>query len=352
VTVPVVVGTGLVALDVVFRGSSKRPLRRCAGGTCGNVLIALRYLGWKAVPVARLAADRARVALEADLARWGLDLRFLDLPPHGPTPIIVERVISNDRGEPTHRFSWMCPCCGALLPRYKPVRASDVDQVAEEIRRPAVFFFVLATTYASVGTLIVFEPSASSEPALFNEAIEAADIVKYSDQRLAAIPDSTSRRRRLEIQTLGAAGLRYRITSGRKRTWRQVQAIPAGHVVDTAGAGDWCTAGLLERLANGGRQGFENASDRDVHEAIRYGQALSAWNCRFEGARGGMYERTREQFMDDVDSILAGAKVTPGVDATELEIELDEICPLCPGPRREATVASAPFRVSGAPRLC
>ena len=40
------VGTGLLALDVVITEGGTTPPRQWAGGTCGNVLLALRYLVW------------------------------------------------------------------------------------------------------------------------------------------------------------------------------------------------------------------------------------------------------------------------------------------------------------------
>jgi sugar/nucleoside kinase (ribokinase family) len=349
-TVPIVVGTGLVALDVVFRGPSKKPLGRYAGGTCGNVLIALRYLGWKAIPVARLADDRARRVLEADLVRWGVDVRFLGLLPHAPTPIIVERILANRKGTPEHRFSWTCPCCGAWLPKYKPVLASAVAAVTDDVTRPSVFFFDrpsrgalnLAKRYAAAGSVVVFEPSASSEPGLFDASIEAADVIKYSDQRLAAIPEPRSKKRRLEIQTMGGAGLRYRIRQGRRGgSWHALPAIHTSGVVDTAGAGDWCTAGFLARLGGGGIEGIDSLSEKDVRDALRYGQALSAWNCRFEGARGGMYERSREEFSRDVAALLEGADQAATSDVhDEEEFELDTICPACPADAAGVTRSS------------
>ena len=56
---PVVVGTGLVALDVVMNSDAHQPPRLWAGGTCGNVLTSLSYLGWQAYPVSRLNKDTA-----------------------------------------------------------------------------------------------------------------------------------------------------------------------------------------------------------------------------------------------------------------------------------------------------
>ena len=59
VTCPSVIGAGLLALDIVISEVSEAPPEQWAGGTCGNVLIALGYLGWKSQPVARLKTGAA-----------------------------------------------------------------------------------------------------------------------------------------------------------------------------------------------------------------------------------------------------------------------------------------------------
>jgi fructokinase len=40
-------GTGLVALDLVVSNDNSVPPRYYAGGTCGNVLTILSFLGWE-----------------------------------------------------------------------------------------------------------------------------------------------------------------------------------------------------------------------------------------------------------------------------------------------------------------
>ena len=55
--VPVVAGTGLVALDVVINHATGSPQKVFAGGTCGNVLTILSYLGWLSYPIARMDRD-------------------------------------------------------------------------------------------------------------------------------------------------------------------------------------------------------------------------------------------------------------------------------------------------------
>jgi hypothetical protein len=57
-----------------------------------------------------------------------------------------------------------------------------------------------------------------------------------------------------------------------------------------------CTAGLLLRIAAKGFAKINKSTDEQIAGAIRFGQALAAWNCHFEAARGGMYGVSRKQF--------------------------------------------------------
>jgi fructokinase len=334
-TKPTVVGTGLITLDVVYRGDSKVPLRCVAGGTCGNVLSVLAFLGWRAVPVSRLAPDRAGERVFGDLARWGVDTSMLSLAPVAPTPIIVER-IRHRGGEVVHSFLFSCPCCGAMLPRYRAIRLPDVAIVTQAIAEPTVFFFDrpspaairMAREYGAADVLVVFEPSSAGDERSFKAALEVADIVKYSEQRLGGLP-TVRGKARLEIQTRGVDGLRYRRSDARKPgAWYAMPALPAGTVLDTAGAGDWCTAGLLSRL-----RGTKPAAmtDAQVQDALRYGQALAAWNCRFEGARGGMYEHSRDELEREVRSIVSGTKLRAEPEHVDIQSAKapDSICPAC-----------------------
>src|SRR5262249_47396632 len=114
---------------------------------------------------------------------------------------------------------------------------------------------------------------------------------------------------RLLIETLGDAGLRYRWRTPGKRmgNWVESKALSVEGVRDTAGSGDWCTAGLLSKIAAKGFAGFSKSTDSQIGEAIRFGQALAAWNCQFEGARGGMYAVSKKQFERQVSELLSGS---------------------------------------------
>lgn len=60
-------GTGLVALDVVISNDIEKPTQFYAGGSCGNVLTILSYMGWDSYPIARLSNNVASDLLIQDL---------------------------------------------------------------------------------------------------------------------------------------------------------------------------------------------------------------------------------------------------------------------------------------------
>ena len=180
-----IVGTGLLTLDVVI-GHERSAQRLLAGGTCGNVLTILSYLGWDAYPVSRLNGDVAAEHVVRDLRRWKVHLDFARLAPGGSTPIIVHQIGRTKQGQAFHRFSWTCPQCGAWLPPYKAALANAVQDVLTRIHEPRVFFFdrlsrgalMLAKDCAAKGALVVFEPGGIGDPGLFAEAIATTHVLK------------------------------------------------------------------------------------------------------------------------------------------------------------------------------
>ncbi len=123
---PKVFGIGLIALDLVTGIDPESPIRSWAGGTCGNVLSILAYLGWDAFPIARMNGDAASQRVRVDMERWGVHLDFTACGPTSHTPIIIQEIRRGRDGSPTHRFSWSCPRCGRWLPGFKAVTLGAV----------------------------------------------------------------------------------------------------------------------------------------------------------------------------------------------------------------------------------
>lgn len=85
---------------------------------------------------------------------------------------------------------------------------------------------------------------------------------------------------------MGTKGLRYRAPS-LGDDWVYLDAYRAPVIEDTAGAGDWCTAGMIQQLiAEGSSLRINAIKYNQLHKALRFGQALSALNCMTVGAQG------------------------------------------------------------------
>ncbi|MDE0621722.1 MAG: PfkB family carbohydrate kinase [Bryobacterales bacterium] len=340
VTRPKAFGTGLIALDLVVGPDSESPIRAWAGGTCGNVLSILAYLGWDAYPVARMNDDVASKRVRADMTRWGVHVDWANCAPTAHTPMIVQEIRRKRDGHPDHRFTWSCPNCGKWLPPFKAITVDAVERLELALAEASVFFMdrlsrgilELAAEASARGALVVFEPSSKSTDKFLAEAVALAHVVKYADHRLATVPGvmGSDSAVLLEVHTLGHRGLEYRhrLGSGTSR-WMPLKAIPVPRLADTCGAGDWCTAGLIAKAAAGGQEGFRRTGARGVRSALRYGQALAAWNCGFEGARGGMYAVSKEVFKSQVSGLLYGRLDPTAVTPVDSPPTQAVTCPAC-----------------------
>ena len=302
-----VVGTGLIALDIIINGDPEFNPQLKAGGSCGNVLTILSYLGWKSYPIARFREDSAARIVIEDMRKWGVDTSLITQDSGGSTPIIIEKIKKNQSGEPIHRFTLKCPNCDSFLPGYRPVLAKDVSTIIKKLPTHNVFYFdrvsrssiEIARASKKNGSLVFFEPRGVKDKKRFLECLKLSDIVKYSHENIrhsekilqkADIP--------LEIETLGSDGLRFcfRKSKSDKANWRHMQAYPVHGLKDTAGAGDWCSAGIIHLLGREGAKAFETIDKSAITETLRFGQALAAVSFQFEGPRGIMYRISKTMF--------------------------------------------------------
>jgi fructokinase len=342
------VGTGFIVLDVIRSSvGTTATEKRFAGGSCGNVLMILAYLGWDANAVGRIGDDHAGRELIADLGKWGVETKLLQVEAGRGTPIIVQENYQDARGRPRHRFSRACPVCGATLPAYRPVLTSEAASIAAKLPSHAVFYFdrvapgtlELAQKSRAKGALVVFEPSGIKDDRLFAACLKTAHIVKYANDRIEGIHEVVAKAKvPIEIETLGAKGLRLRMrTNGRVEAWKDLPAFSAPELRDTAGSGDWTTAGLINGLIASGQTSEKMVSDAEaLILAIRQGQALAALNCGFEGARGLMYAADAKRVLDLADAVVKGTK-EPSVESVQSKkrsnSHTDKTCLTCSGAR-------------------
>lgn len=311
-----VLGSGLIALDLVADSESASTWHSYAGGSCGNVLAILSFLGWSAYPIARLNGDAASQLVREDLVRWGVNLEYASLEPTARTPIVVQTNRLSEEGYCEHRFSWRCPSCGNHLPSFAAVRGDSVDLLLEPFPRSDVFYFdrtskgilMMAEKARAGGALVYFEPSAKVTPKHMEAALNFSDIVKYSVERfpekICALDRSDSVR--LEIQTHGRLGTEYRYV-GKQGTsaWSKQAAFNLNQMKDSAGAGDWFTSALINTLVRT-KQDLSSLSKESIKSAIVRASAYAAWSCRYAGARGGMYALSPRTMNTHIKKIIDG----------------------------------------------
>lgn len=337
-----IIGTGLLALDVVVDDETNDVQSVSSGGTCGNVLAILSYFGWNAFPIARLNGDVASRLIRSDLARWGVSSEFLDISSGNDAPVYLQRNRRNKKGAPVHKFTRICPLCGSWWPSYKPILADAARSLVERIDTVDVFFFdrvsrgnlILAEACSRKGAVVFFEPSSVEDLKLFREALALSHIVKYSYERLEEIDiNSVKGSVVLEIQTLGSDGLRYKRYNNQlsPAEWEFFSPFAVHNIRDTAGSGDWCTAGLVHVIGSQGYRGLSERLQWNLSEALSLGQALAAWNCGFIGARGGMYQVDKIILQKEIRQVLSGEFVgsSTNMNTGLPSIELNQICPIC-----------------------
>jgi sugar/nucleoside kinase (ribokinase family) len=294
------IGSGLVCLDVILNGKPNSSSILTAGGSCGNVLAILAFMGWTSAPVARLADDKASEFLIKDLNEFNVNTDYLTQSSDGSTPIIIHRILKDKTGSPRHKFEFKDPDDGVWLPRYKPVLATKIAELT--FKKPSAFYFDrinrgtidLARKCKEQNAVIIFEPSSIGEIRLFKESLAVADIVKFSKERIPEYEEIFNEQQAtLEIATLGEHGCEFRFgKTKRAAKWDRLPGYKtvSGHVIDAGGAGDWCSAAIINELACDGQTGFSACLKKDVVTALNKGQAFGALNCCFNGARGIMYK--------------------------------------------------------------
>ena len=289
----IIVGAGLISLDVLIREGERLPVSYYVGGTCGNVMMILAHMGWQSYPIARLDGTKDTTRLLADMKRNGVHTDYVSTN-DGKTPVIVQRNFINKDGVPTHRFESRNNM-GRFYLDFKSLTMKQADAVIERIDFvPKVFFFdrvspailKLATAFKAKDSVVFFEPSSrGGDVKRFNQCVEVADVVKFSDQRIKDFHQFDGVVDKLFIQTQGANGLIYRLNTD----WVHLEPVLNDHVVDTAGAGDWTAAALINELYNGKEnQPIVGFSNRDIEAALNAAQQMGAKSCSYEGARGMM----------------------------------------------------------------
>jgi fructokinase len=266
-----------LVLDVV---TTTHVVGRSAGGTAGNVAADLAWLGQRAGLLARIGDDDAGEILRDDLSGAGVDTTHIHRSADVETPILIQRL--TDSGP---QYLFRCPVCDYKFASHRPATREQAEEAASAalkmlfVDRASKAALDLMGRVKAQGGIVMFEPNGPGRQSLTAEAIALADILKVSEDRVHSLGGllHETPRQQVQVRTRGAQGLVFRIGDG---AWHRRRARRA-RISDSAGAGDWVTAGLLAHLTEDARLTYRNISD-----GLGLGQDLASVSCAFVGARG------------------------------------------------------------------
>jgi fructokinase len=305
VTVIVVAGEALI--DLV--GEPDGRFRALPGGSPANVAVGLARLGNDTQLLARLGNDRFGQTVRSHLRANAVGLAHT-VAADSPTTLAV--ATSDGAGQVTYDFylegtadwGWrtaelpktlpadaVALCTRSMALAVEPGASSLTDFVEREYRRGEVTVVVDPNV----------RPAVFASPAAARARIEAllgiVDVVKVSDQDLdwlapgepvdAVVAHWLTRGPQVAVVTLGGRGA-YAATSMGIET--RVSALPV-KVVDTVGAGDAFTSGLVDGMRRRGLLGGRSSrADRatltapELTEIVTYASRVAALTCARQGA--------------------------------------------------------------------
>lgn len=291
---PRLLTAGYVTLDIIVRDLGAHDYWHAAGGTCGNVSVFASALGMDVSILARIGEDQRGQRLLGGLTAAGVDTDRIEQLACLCTLGVVELVRGTSEGG--HRFTFRCPVCGTQLPKAAVVSKRQADMEVKCINEFDAFFFDRATSATmrlaeaarQAGLLVVFEPTSIPRTAWAERAVALNDIVKISQRpghRRGTWQPTRNESTQFIVETLGALGTGVRSRSPRGwGAWNELPADLQSHIRDTAGAGDWLTAGLITSLLSQP----DTLTIDTVRAAIEYGQRLSAISLAFDGPSGAL----------------------------------------------------------------
>jgi len=299
----IVIGEALVDLTPERSSSDKLVLTGRAGGSPANVAVGLARLGMPTRLAARISGDSAGGFLRTYLARSGIDLT-LCVPASEPSTMAIadigadgsatysfygadtadwqwkpRELPSNETGEPVHT--------GSMAVALGPGNQVIADWIAQQRGRGDVFISIDPNVRSEIDTDI------PAYRARVESLIANAHLVKVSDVDLLTLrPDAeplataTQWLRsgpELVVVTHGAAGSTALLNGA-----DLVRCAPMSiGVVDTIGAGDAFTSGLLAYLSTNGalRVGAcRTLSHRKLQQALHFATRVAALTCARAGA--------------------------------------------------------------------
>jgi fructokinase len=283
---PKLVVFGEALTDLIRTGPDQ--WRSVPGGSCWNVARVAATLGLPTAWAGAVSADLFGQAIVASSLAAGLDRRFVQIVDKPPLLAVVHEL-----SPPAYFFIGNDSADLSFDENKLPAGWADACEIAHFgcislVREPLGSRLVaLAERLKQRGVRISFDPNHrhlmdARYPALFERMARIADVLKASEEDLAAIYPGMSLAHAIErIRTLAPTAILL-ITKGRdgmlliRGDERLAQGAFTVAVVDTVGAGDASLGGFIASMLT--------ADDAGLETHLRFAAATAAAVCSRSGA--------------------------------------------------------------------
>ena len=287
-------------IDPVRSGPDALALRVLPGGGPANTAVALARLGTPTRFLGRFSHDAFGSLFRAHLSGSGVDLTGC-VTVTDPSSLAVADL--DETGQATYTFyadgaaDWHWTAAELAGTRPEDTACLHTGSLAL-IRRPGGGRIEDHLATAREHVTVSIDPNVRPRlvpPSAYRERLPhwcaLADVLRLSEDDLALLAPGASAEKvcdtwhaagaRLIVITLGARGALASLNGRRVRV-----PAPAVDVVDTVGAGDSFTAGLLHRLSVLGHLGgrLDALTLEDVTDACSYAAQVAALTCSVRGA--------------------------------------------------------------------
>lgn len=285
--------TGDAVVDLI--PDTESTYLKCPGGAPANVAVAISRLGGNSAFFGRVGQDPLGRFMKATLAQEQVNTDYMLLDEAQRTSTVI--VDLDDSGERSFTFMVKPSADQFLIPADIPAFVQGEwlhvcsIALANEPSRSSTLKAMQDIKVA--GGFVSFDPNLREEvwanpeelKPVVRQAIELADVVKFSDDELLFLTDTDSLEAGLEAIKAFNNTL-VLITQGAKGAlvvFQGEQELIAGQAVkpvDTTGAGDAFVGGLLARLA----QQNEWAHKEAIHSAVNWANGCGALATTQKGA--------------------------------------------------------------------
>lgn len=285
--------TGDAVVDLI--PDTESTYLKCPGGAPANVAVAISRLGGNSAFFGRVGQDPLGRFMKATLAQEQVNTDYMLLDEAQRTSTVI--VDLDDSGERSFTFMVKPSADQFLIPADIPEFAQGewlhVCSIALANEPSRSSTLKAMQDIKAAGGFVSFDPNLRGEvwanpeelKPVVRQAIELADVVKFSDDELLFLTDTDSLEAGLEAIKAFDNTL-VLITQGAKGAlvvFEGEQELIAGQAVkpiDTTGAGDAFVGGLLARLA----QQNEWANKEAIHSAVNWANGCGALATTQKGA--------------------------------------------------------------------